>query len=177
MWRRPGAAAPEEDLTPRLARMLAIAAVMLAAAGPAASAAPAADQPPCPAADATPAQIVAAGNGTIALRGKVVVFGVIRSGTGLLYVSDQAGDAQVTVRGERQAVPDQGELRIHPRRARFYVVGSCVSIRIRGRQMVVAAGVSGAATVRGAGAYTVNAGPGRRWTRSTSAVRLPAPVG
>ena len=106
-----------------------------------------------------------------------VVFGVIRSGTGILYVADWGGDAQVTVRGERQAIPDQGELRVHPRRGRFYVVGSCVSIRIRGRQMVVAAGVSGAASVRGVGAYTVNAGPGRRWTRNASAVRLEAPVG
>jgi hypothetical protein len=151
---------------------------MLVAVGPLATSARADDPgPACQNADATAAQLVAAGNGTIALQGKVVVFGVIRSGTGILYVTDSAGDAQVTVKGERQAIPDGGELRVHPRRGRFYVVGSCVSVRIRGRQIVLAAGVSGDASVRGVGAYTVNAGPGRRWNRSMTAVKLAAPVG
>jgi hypothetical protein len=176
-----GAAAPEEDPTPRPARTLALLAVLLAAAATLASAAPRARAAndaaqPCAGAQSTPAQLVAAGNGTIVLDGKVVVFGVIRSGTGLLYVEDRVGDAQVTVKGKRQQLPDQGELRVHPRRDRFYVTGSCVTVRIRGRRIVIAAGVSGEASVRGVGAYTVNAGPGKRWTRSMAAVALAAPV-
>jgi len=183
--RRQGAAAPEEDPTPRPARMLAVLAVLLAAASPLASAAPGARTAdaageaaagPCAGAQSTPAQLVAAGNGTIVLEGKIVVFGVIRSGTGLLYVEDRSGDAQVTVKGKRQQLPDQGELRVHPHRGRFYVTGSCVRVRIRGRQIVIAAGVSGDVSVRGDGAYTVNAGPGKRWTRSMAAVALAAPV-
>ncbi|MDX6644455.1 MAG: hypothetical protein QOK40_182 [Miltoncostaeaceae bacterium] len=150
---------------------------MLAVASSLAAAAPAVGpEPSCQPSETPSAQLVAAGNGTITLQGKVVVFGVIRSGRGVLNVSDSAGDAVVTVKGERQAVPAGGQLRVHPRHSRFYVVGTCLSIRIRGQQMVIAAGVSGQAAVRGVGAYTVNAGPGRRWSRSTSAVRLVAPA-
>jgi hypothetical protein len=165
--------------------MLAVLAVLLAAASPSASAAPRAVArhatansvaQACADPQGTPAQLVAAGNGTVVLEGKIVVFGVIRSGTGVLSVEDRDGDAQVTVQGKRQQLPDQGELRVHPHKGRFYVMGSCVRVRIRGRQIVIAAGVSGDASVRGVGAYTVNAGPGKRWTRSMAAVALAAPV-
>ena len=144
--------------------MLAIAAaVALASVAPAMSAGNGANAAPsCPTASDRPtAQLIAAGNGTLTLEGKVVVYGVIRSGRGILYVRDIAGDAEVTVHGAPQAFPESGQLRLHPRRNRFYVMGSCVSIRIRGSRMVIAAGVSGDAAVRGVGAYTVNAGPGR----------------
>jgi hypothetical protein len=149
--------------------------VALASAAPAAAATAASS---CPTTSDRPAaQLIAAGNGTITLEGKVVVYGVIRSGRGILSVRDIAGDAAVTVRGEPQAFPQSGQLRLHPRRRRFYVIGSCVSIRLRGSRMVVAAGVSGEAAVRGVGAYTVNAGPGRRWSRSLTPVRLVQPAG
>jgi hypothetical protein len=149
--------------------------VALASAAPAAAAGADA-APSCPTTSDRPtAQLIAAGNGTLTLEGKVVVYGVIRSGRGILYVRDLAGDAEVTVHGAPQAFPQSGQLRLHPRRSRFYVIGSCVSIRIRGSRMVIAAGVSGDAAVRGVGAYTVNAGPGRRWSRSLTPVKLAQP--
>jgi hypothetical protein len=149
--------------------------VALASVAPATSAGAGA-APGCPTTSDRPAaQLIAAGNGTLTLEGKVVVYGVIRSGRGILYVRDIAGDAEVTVHGAPQAFPESGQLRLHPRRNRFYVVGSCVSIRIRGSRMVIAAGVSGDAAVRGVGAYTVNAGPGRRWSRSLTPVKLVRP--
>lgn len=116
-----------------------------------------------PAPRTTSARLEVDGAGTVALRGRFVVFGVLAGGS-LLVVTDRAGDGKLTVDGEPVALRKRKAKRIRAR-GRIYITGRNVVIKAQSKDLTLSVAGRGYALLRGVGVFRLNDGPSFEWDR------------
>ncbi len=109
------------------------------------------------------------GTGTVLLRGRFVVFGVLAKRS-LLVVTDRAGDARLTMDGEPIALRKRKTKRIRRAQGRIYITGRNLVIRARSKDLTLSVAGRGRALLRGVGVLKLNDGPSFEWDRK--AIRI-----
>jgi hypothetical protein len=121
--------------------------------------------------------LTAKGNGLAALRGDL---SVTLTGSGLLVIRDQAGDATIAVtgRGYKTKGPPQGKEFPNGTIAYFgfdgkaEISGSAITVSLRGSDIELEATGTGKFLLRGHGSYHTDKGGGA-WTEDGAVVTLP----
>lgn len=111
----------------------------------------------------TSARLEVDGAGTVVLRGRFVVFGVLASRSRLV-VTDRAGDAKLAVNGEPVALRKRKAKRIRAQ-GRIYIAGRNVVIRAQSKDLTLSVAGRGRALLRGVGVFRLNDGPSFEWDR------------